>query len=765
MSSTPDPVDELTSLLARAQPTLSDDLDGRLMARLREHLDSQDESVAELGSDEEPGAAPAAPGWRRGGVLAVATGALVALIALIVLIRKVGSNQPEDRVTATRAPAVDPLAKDPASPPPLPSLKRAYDLDAAREYARILLRNSLREVEPSARIAAIDAIARLRDQASISRLLALTERDPDAEVRAHAAEALGEIGAPDAKPTAALLRRLESTAAPALKVWYASALVRLGDARAMKRLATYARDREPAVAVKASFSLAALSQPGDQHAVTAIRALEALAANEAKLNEVMPYAGALILTKMAALRDANARKILYALLKSTDEGTQLAAAEGLATLGDDAGSEILQSVAGEPGSPNQLVAAVAQIKLGNYDGFELIHAKLDDRDAAIKRLATRALGQIGSSADVPKLIALAERDQDWTVRIAAASAALSIIDRAPAMLVQASEDWTSRALASADVSVRRAAARLLGEMPDERRAVPLLAQAIVDRDARVRLAASSSAGKMRSQEAALQVIASVRLETSKEVREQQLLSLGRIGHSVAKELLAELMQQPDRPGVVAAGSLLALGDSTGRPRLLEAVQAASEELRLVAVRAASEAAAANPIAIPILIIGVRDSAFAVRFAAAEALSRFDAERAAVVAVLAEALGSRDVMLAARAQAGLLRLGVQPEEGKGRTPQAMLASPDPQERLAALLVIAEMPDEQSLPLLRLVLKDPNQEVRHAGVETIERVADRKTALALYRDLADDADAVVRTRAAWQLARRIAGDTPAAAVPGP
>src|SRR5262249_22637648 len=162
---------------------------------------------------------------------------------------------------------------------------------------------------------------------SVPALTDLTEKDPDAETRGHAAGALGAIGASGA---VALLAKLETSAAPPLKVWYATALARLGDKGAKKRLLGYAADKHLDVAFRAALALADVSQPGDAEAIATLRAL---AAREAELNDIAPYAGAVILTKLAALHDPKAKKILYSVLDTKDEGARLAAAEGLAKLG------------------------------------------------------------------------------------------------------------------------------------------------------------------------------------------------------------------------------------------------------------------------------------------------------------------------------------------------------------------------------------------------------------------------------------------------
>ena len=673
--------------------------------------------------------------------LVIGGGLAVAAIASVAIWQ---SQQP------TRAPVVVATTKpgsDPTAGKPRPPVDKPLDYDAIRKDAQTALRASLRETEPAVRVQGSDALGKIRDQPSVPPLTELTEKDPDAEVRGHAADALGTLGASAA---AQLLGRLETAAPPPLKVWYASALARLGDKGAGTRLLAYARNQDLAVSFKAGLTLADISRPGDQNAIAA---LKAIAVHEAELNRLAPYAGALILTKMAALRDANARKILYAILENKDEGARLAAAEGLAKLGDDAGKKVLQDVLANQASPNRLVAAVAQIPLGEYGGLEVITAKLGDKDPGTRQLAARALGEIGERKSLPALIKLAS-DKDWTVRIAAASAIVAIVGLDPQVLAQASVDWTKGALGSQDWAVRKAAAGVLADIP-AKDAVPLLAQAIADKDPNVRREASKSAGKMKSAAAAAKVAFAVAAETDPNVKEQQVKALGEIGvigGSAAHDTLAQISKEPGRIGVIAAGSLIAVGDASGKAKLDAAVAAPAEDLRLAAVQAAS--AANNPIVVSTLKIGVVDRVFGVRFAAALGLVTFNAERAAAVPVLTEALESKDQGVLGQALAALTRLG-EKIKGTVQTPAEMLDSADPKLRLAAVPIVRALPSSEAVPLLRRLVADQDQDVRHAGVDAIEDLVakDKDRAIKLYKSLVSDDDPVVRSRAAGQLSRLI------------
>ncbi len=639
-----------------------------------------------------------------------------------------------------------------ATPPPAPVI----DEEAVRTNAQTVLRASLREGEPKVRVQGSDAIGAIKDQHSEPELTRMTESDADDEVRGHTAGALGALGA---TATASLLAKLEATAAPPLKVWYASALARLGDKAAIKRLRGHAASKDLAVAFKATLDLAELSQPGDKQTLAALRAL---AAHEAELNQVQPYAGALILTKMAALRDEKARELLHATLKAPDEGSRLAAAEGLAKLGDDAGRAVLHATAADPSSPNRLVAASAQIALGEYGGLEVITQALAAKDPATKRIAARALGDIGEKKSLPALIALAG-DKDWTVRIAVARALVGIVGIDPLVLAQASVDWTRSALASEDWATRKAAAGVLADMP-EAQVAPLLAQAIADKNPEVRLAASKSAGRIKTAETAGKVVAAVATEQDPKVKEQQVKALGEIGKvagPAARDALAALSEGPGRLGVLAAGSLISVGDETGKAKLEAAVAPSSQpELRMAAVEAAS--ATNNPVVVPTLKIGLFDKVDRIKFLAAEGLSTMKAEKAAAEPVLTAALTSKDADIAGRAMAALARFGV-PITNAALTPAQMIDSPDRKQRLAAVPIVRALPPGEGVPLLRRLIVDPDIEVRYAGVDAIQDlvVQDKEAAKKLYKPLVKDADPIVRSKAAGQLSRLVE----AAPVPPP
>ncbi len=704
--------------------------------------------AARRGADDDASVPPPA-NWKKPAAIGFAL--VVIAVASLVIWKSLKAPAAEQPKTIAATPTT-PTTTPTATPTPV-ATERPVDFESVRKDAQTTLRASLKETEPVIRVQGSDALGKVKDEPSVPTLTDLTEKDPDPEVRGHTADALGLIGA---GATTTLLAKLETAAPPQLKVWYASALARLGDKGARKRLLGYARDKNLEVSFKAGLTLADISQPGDKEAMAALRAL---AVHEAELNSFAPYAGALLLTKLAALHDAQARKILYSILEAKDEGSRLAAAEGLAKLGDDGGKKVLQDVFANEASPNRLVATVALIPLGEYGGYDLITAKLDDKDPDIRRLAARALGEIGERKSLKHLVALTS-DKSWAVRISAAVAVMAIVGLDPQVLAQASVDWTKGALASEDWAVRKAAAGVLGDMP-EKDAVPLLAQAIADPDANVRLAASKSAGHMKGADAATHVATAAKAEKDPAVKEQQVKALGEIGNAAAHDTLVELQTDPGRVGIFAAGSLIAVGDPAGKAKLDAAVVDKNVDLRLAAVQSAS--VAKNPIVVSTLKTGIVDKIFDVRFTAAEGLSNFGAEKAAAVPVLQSGLESKDANVLGRAQTALIKLGEKPAAGTP-TPAEMLDSTDPKVRLAAIPIVRALPSSEGVPLLRRLITDSNQDVRRAGVDAIEDIVakDKDQAIKLYKPLVTDEDAVVRSKAQGQLSRLVEPPPKAASV---
>jgi HEAT repeat protein len=588
------------------------------------------------------------------------------------------------------------------------------------------------------------ALGGAHDRQSIPALLVLATQDPDDEVRGHAAASLAEL---DGIEDVAMLSAAEAKASAPLKVWFAAAAARIGDKPAIKRLAGYAASPDLAVAFKAGLAYADVSAPGDKGALAA---LTTLSTREAELNALAPYSGAVILSQMARLRHAKARKVLYGLLAEADENARLAAAIGLAKIGDDGGKEVLTQTMADAASPNRVSAAAGLVELGDYSGFALLQETLGSSDAGARAQAAEALGKIGEKESVRPLLALLEATEP-SVKIAAAAALLAVVAIDPGVLAQEAVDWTGSALASADFKVRASGASVIGELP-VKAALPLLAKAIADTEVPVRKAAATSAGKLRDREVASQLVAAVGTEGDASTKEAIVRSLGLIGDAVARDALLTIAADAGRLGVLASGSLIAIGDTAAVARLETDIRGGSRDIKLAVVDAS--VIARNRVVVPVLSTGNGDRDATVAFASAEALTGYDERGAAVVTTLQTAAAGKDLGMQARAIAALGRIGVT-APGVTLDPAAMLDSTDPAVRLAALAVIGSMPWATAKPLLRRASDDPSTDVRRAVADTLTRFVPSAPddVVKQFKVLIDDRDAPVRTVAQAQLSKLV------------
>jgi serine/threonine protein kinase len=668
-----------------------------------------------------PEPAPRRSRWPLFAALALLlTGAAAAAIYAVIIDR-----EPEQRAAV----AVD------------AGTKPALELGDTQERAGQTLRDALALPDPAARRDGADALAAVRDESAVPPLARAVERDPDLGVRGHAAAALAVLGGADERQ---ILEAIYGEAPPELEVWFDQALHQLGDDEARDRLRDAASSRELAVSLRAALALADVSRAGDK---AAVKALTRLAEREAELADVAPYAGVVILTKLAALRHPEARRALIEALTRTDEAAQLAAAEGLARLGDEAARAPLARILKDAASPNRMVAGRALVFLGDYSGFEVLTAGLADSDPERRRQAAEGLAAIGERASLEPLAEMLG-DPDERVQIAAAAALLMIAGLDPVLLSQQSLDWARSAITSQNWATRLAAARAIGDIPQDQ-AMPLFAAAVVDAKPEVRAAAARSARRMSGAEPARTLARVVRTEKNDAVAEEQIRSLAALAQPETREALASRASDRDRIGVLASGALIAVGDLGAVTSLERSMQARQAALRLATAEAA--VIAGDPIVIPTLVLGLDDRDRRVKLAAAEGLSHYRAEKDRALPVLEHGLVGGDASVAGRAYAAMLRFGVTPRAGP--TPGELLDSPDAVTRLAAVEAAAAMPWSEAGPLLRRAVVDVALEVRRRAVEVLADFGARHPdpVLAIYRSLVRDRDATTRIRAQAQLAR--------------
>lgn len=671
------------------------------------------------------------------------------LIGLVVTVSAISAIA--IAVSALTGPAPDPgLPPNPAAEqllPPQPAPLAPPPLDPRRErgLATQELDRHGEDVEPQVRRSWITQISELADTSFRTSVQARFAREPDPEVRAMEARALGVLGAEEARP--AILERLPG-AEPELAVWYVEALCRLQHAPSCNKLQALASHKTLAVAFKATLAMADLSEPGDARAT---RLLEALARREVELREFHAMAGLTILSRLARLGHTRARTQLYKLLEHQDVLLRLSAAKSLAWIGDETGKDAMLAIFNDGQSPHRVDAALGLVQLGDYSGHELLLDQLAHRDPEIRRLAANGLGAIGDLDSARPLIAL-YGDPDRTVRIAAAAAVLFMLGLDPGVLVPEVTSWVQTALRNEDWQVRQSAAEPLRYLPAEE-AIPLLTAGIVDQDVRVRRRFAEEAAYLGAKAAPV-VAEALRFESDPEVQEQSIVTLARLANPEVKGTLEEMSKRDGRVGILSLGALIAIGETSFFDRLAGMYASALDRIRMAVVDAAI--LAANQIVVPALEKALEDRVADIRLAAARGLARYGASSARVVGILEQALGKAPEQ-AMGAMEALMQLGVAPKAGPGMPGMPampeMLDSSNESVRRAVMRAVSSMPWDEARPVLTRAIRHADPEVRRQAVDALGAFAEthRNDVVPMLKPVVQDEDEVSRMKSKAQLAR--------------
>ncbi len=465
-----------------------------------------------------------------------------------------------------------------------------------------------------------------------------------------AAEALGEIGAP-AVP--ALIQAL-----PNKNRWVrraaAEALGEIGDPQAVPALVQALRDEDEDVRREAAWALGKIG-------ASAVPALVQALQDE---DRWVRRAAAEALGKIG---DPQAVPALIQTLQDKNIWVRRAAAEALGEIGDpQAMPALIQTLQDEVKDVRRAVG-----KIGDPQAVpDLIQYFEDQGKKDVRRAAAEALGKIGAPA-VPALIQ-ALQDEDEDVRRAAAWALGQIGDRqAVPALIQALQDENE--------DVRRAAALSLGKIGAP--AVPALLQALQDEDEDVRRAAVSVLRQIGDPQAVPPLLQALQHE-NKDVRRVAVWALGEIGVPAVPALIQALRNEDEdvrRPAGVALWKIGApavpallqalrdedkdnvrraaiwtlgkIGDPQAVPALIQALQDEDKDVREAAAEALGQIG--DPQAVPALIQASRDEDWLVRGAAAKALGQIGDPQA--VSTLIQALGDEYENVRQKAVAALEKI--------------------------------------------------------------------------------------------------------------
>lgn len=456
----------------------------------------------------------------------------------------------------------------------------------------------------------------------------------------------------------------------------------------------------------------------------------------------------------------------------------------------------------EPGKKETLTEAnerrkVAMTKLvESRDGraWEVLVDQLEDASSTIRTAAVSALGGIGDPRAVPALVGMFDSDSD-EIRRDSVSALGKIGDRRavrPMMLLSLDDPELKFTVAGAVTSMgevatpellellnesdpgvvlesvvllgrlrdkkavkslmgiieqrspifRSHAAEALGQIGDER-AVSVLSELLQDEDASVRVVAASALGKMPKAANAKALVRALR-DTDDDVRRLAAVALGEIGDKRAGDSLTVLLDDAHADVREAAAVALGrIGDGRAIEPLLQMLDSDDEDALLRAIGAFRSLR--DPAVVEQLLPFLYHERTAIRQRTVETLGLIgDSLAAERLEGVLKGDRSSDVRVAAAKALGDIR-----DPGSIDALEQALQD-EFQIRCRAVVSLGMIGDEQSLPALLAMLKDPVPEVRFQATTAVAELG-KTSAMGPLEALLEDENAMVRRGAAKALVK--------------
>jgi HEAT repeat protein len=614
---------------------------------------------------------------------------------------------------------------------------------ALRNQAIALLRAQLADPDKRVRARAADALAHSGDTSVRTELEGLLN-DPDPEVLSRAVDGLGRLG--DHAAVSALLALQQRVSGSALSIAVATALDRLGVPNQLELLRKVMRTGSGEQRVRAAYLL---TERGDREAREQLHALVVARA----LPDAVQIS---VLAVLSQHGDADASAQLLAQLDgSRAEQEKLSLAAPLSRVGEDRGTRYLQELARRPG-PTQVLASRVLIAVGQSTASDLdvLRSILKTPEASTAALLTAmdGIGEGGGDADLGVLEPFL-RQKNARVSQAAAAAIVEITGRDPAALSEQSLQWAGAALGAPNWEMREAAVGMLGELRSAS-VVSMLGKVVVqDAESRVRRGAAKALGQHETREA-VSALRQALTDSDSSVRLETLTALLRLmtglgsradaelRQSVRSVLLSRLNKGSGQEQALISAGLLQLGDEAQRAGLRQALTDADSAVRRIALLALDTDTAA-------LTTALTDNDPSLRLLAARRLAtRGDAAGLMALRSLRDAGGR----WGAEAYGVLRKLGDSGSPPSGLSKQ--LDGADKSQRLALLDAMAEMPAEESRPLLLRMLHDSDTEVRN---QALTALAQQPGSDPLLRSLLKEEDPSLRARAAALFLQRASAGT--------
>lgn len=641
------------------------------------------------------------------------------------------------------------------------SVLRTHDQEVSQKELLSIRARALAELQRQAagqplrqKLSALRAIGHSRDGAQRPLLQKyLSENEP--KVVAHAAEALGLLGDPEA--ASVLLARVGVTVEPTAKTALAVALERLGEPKGTQLLYEGLVGKDPDVRLLSALTLC---ERGNRAAVELL--VSVLEKGQVGGPIEWPVLGCL-----ARSGHEPARKALLAKLQRPDpRDAQLQAARELLLLAEPRAQSLLEKLAAEPGR-DQLLAAHKLASPEYPQTAQVFRVVLSDSEASpgAQILATEGLGLCGQLADVRALDAVLQKTGDQQVKLSAAEAIVRLAATDVRLMSERSLLWARDALASSSWSIREAGLASLGDRTEDE-AAKLIVSMLKDPVAQVRKAAVRALAR-RDTELALDHLQSQLSDADSSVRLESLQSLVRLakrlldsGQRPAAEKvsgwLRDLLQRGSlSEQVVARHGLYLLGDGGQKNALRDGIATADDETRRLLVGQPG-------LDKELLRAFLSDRNEDIRFAAARRLAERGDPEAKTVLQKAVQKGDGDSLTASVL---LRRLG----ENTGPLVLPQNNSVPVEKRMLLVESVQHLDPSIAVPVLLQAAKDPEPLVRRLAVEIasdLQGTADNPApGLPVLRFLSKDGDPAVRARVfgiLWRLQGQKAdldGKTPA------
>jgi HEAT repeat protein len=381
--------------------------------------------------------------------------------------------------------------------------------------------------------------------AAVDHLLPLLSHE-DTTIRVQAAQMLAELG--DERALEPLIAALNTPDTP-LRFHLVISLGKLGDRRAVEPLLTLLTDETPSVRHHALLALGAL---GDKRIVPVL--LDALQRDASLLHGTVIALG--------ELGDPRGVEVALAALSDANESIRFGAARSLGAMGDPQAAAPLIAALADPSQSVREAAVRSLAALGDHQAIPPLIDALK-QNSLLASEAAAALGVLGGPRAVDALLGAVSDPQlwGWGAWGPACRALRALGVPAPAVL------FTT--LNEAPSYKRRQSITALGLIGDLRALEPLIAILTnSEEDEQVREAAATALATLKDERALPPLIAILEEDEEEDMRCSAALALGQMGHAQAlAPLLAALKDEEPAVRIAASTALGVLGDPEALPAL------------------------------------------------------------------------------------------------------------------------------------------------------------------------------------------------------